>query len=480
MDDREIIQWDKRLTDQARRGWDNYKHLHIDLSTARIDQSYLMAGEYLYVEESSSTLAKAKIKLNRKSNDELDLEKGVKIETVFIEIFISNDALEDKWLDLVFGINFKYKKKIIELEPGLVDVVRDFGADPTGMTDSTTAIQAAIDYCNTYSLSPLYFPTGTFIINWPLIITQVRFVIKGESMYRTKIKTGTSWVGNKMLDFSGTSASWMTIENLYIFGNGKLNTDADGIVFANTVDVTLRDVLMYNVNDGLQVTGGTKLRLEGVYISTAYRGFRLSGLRSIVATNCVIEGTDIGMWLSNVVDSTFIGQWFEANVDYCLYASNGCRNNTFIGGYWNHNGTSENIIFDNVGVHKDNIFMNVEFVWDKGITNQSANPLYFINCKSLPTVTGAYRTALDPYDLSGSDTWDPGSIADGDEEAKEVTVTGAALGDFAMASFNLDLSDLILDAQVTAANTVTCILANNTGGAIDLASGTIYVRVMKK
>ena len=82
--------------------------------------------------------------------------------------------------------------------------------------------------------------------------------------------------------------------------------------------------------------------------------------------------------------------------------------------------------------------------------------------------------------LSGSDTWNPASIADGDEEAKEVTVTGAALGDFAVASFSLDVTDLTLTANVTAANTITCVLANNTGGAIDLASGTIYVRVIQR
>jgi hypothetical protein len=82
--------------------------------------------------------------------------------------------------------------------------------------------------------------------------------------------------------------------------------------------------------------------------------------------------------------------------------------------------------------------------------------------------------------LSGSDTWDPASIADGDEEAKEVTVTGAALGDFVIASFSLDVTDLTLTANVTAASTVTCVLANNTGGAIDLASGTIYVRVIQR
>lgn len=82
--------------------------------------------------------------------------------------------------------------------------------------------------------------------------------------------------------------------------------------------------------------------------------------------------------------------------------------------------------------------------------------------------------------FEGSATWDAGSIDDGNEEAKEVTVTGATLGDHAIASLSIDISDLVLDAQVTAANTVTCILANNTGSAVDLASATVYVRVFKR
>ena len=87
---------------------------------------------------------------------------------------------------------------------------------------------------------------------------------------------------------------------------------------------------------------------------------------------------------------------------------------------------------------------------------------------------------LNEDNYNGSATWNPGSIADGNEEATTVTVTGAALGDFAIASFSLDVTDLVLDAEVTAANTVTCVLANNTGGAIDLGSGTLYVRVFKR
>lgn len=82
---------------------------------------------------------------------------------------------------------------------------------------------------------------------------------------------------------------------------------------------------------------------------------------------------------------------------------------------------------------------------------------------------------------TGSVTWNPGSIDDGNEEAKEITVTGVALGDFVIGvSFSLDVADLVLNAQVTAANTVTAVLANNTGAAVDLAEGTLRVIVAKR
>lgn len=81
---------------------------------------------------------------------------------------------------------------------------------------------------------------------------------------------------------------------------------------------------------------------------------------------------------------------------------------------------------------------------------------------------------------TGSATWDAASIDDGNEVAQEVTVTGAALGDFAIASHGVDVADLVLDAKVTAADTVTAVLANNTGGAIDLASSTLRVVVIPK
>lgn len=77
----------------------------------------------------------------------------------------------------------------------------------------------------------------------------------------------------------------------------------------------------------------------------------------------------------------------------------------------------------------------------------------------------------------GSETKDFGSLADAAEVSEDVTVTGAALGDFAIASMGVDIVDLNVTAAVTAANTATVRLENQTGGAVDLASTTLRVLV---
>ena len=80
--------------------------------------------------------------------------------------------------------------------------------------------------------------------------------------------------------------------------------------------------------------------------------------------------------------------------------------------------------------------------------------------------------------ISGSATFDAGSIDDGNEEAVEITVTGAVLGDYVLVSHGVDVADLGIVGAVTAADTVTAVVMNNTGGAIDLASATIRAVVL--
>lgn len=89
------------------------------------------------------------------------------------------------------------------------------------------------------------------------------------------------------------------------------------------------------------------------------------------------------------------------------------------------------------------------------------------------------RRVNDIESLSGTATYNPASLADGAGATTTVTVNGAVMGDFAQASFSLDLQGILLHAWVSAVNTVSVRFQNETGGTIDLASGTLTARVTR-
>lgn len=91
----------------------------------------------------------------------------------------------------------------------------------------------------------------------------------------------------------------------------------------------------------------------------------------------------------------------------------------------------------------------------------------------------AARTAIGLEYLEGSVTLDPPNLAPVGTGNTTVTVTGAALGDYAIASFSLDTQGVLFTANVTSADTVTVYYVNYNGGFLDLGSGTLKVRVWK-
>lgn len=79
--------------------------------------------------------------------------------------------------------------------------------------------------------------------------------------------------------------------------------------------------------------------------------------------------------------------------------------------------------------------------------------------------------------LVATATWDPPSVAAAAQTTTTITVPGARLGMNVTPSFSLDLQAMQLTGYVSASDTVTVVLRNGTGAAIDLASGTLKVRV---
>jgi hypothetical protein len=97
------------------------------------------------------------------------------------------------------------------------------------------------------------------------------------------------------------------------------------------------------------------------------------------------------------------------------------------------------------------------------------------------SVNGATALTFNKIGLvhGGQATWNPPSLATGAQQTTTVTVPGAALGDMTQVSFSLSLAGTRLSSEVTAADTVTVTQRNDTGGAVDLASGTLRVQLIK-
>jgi hypothetical protein len=101
--------------------------------------------------------------------------------------------------------------------------VLDFGADPTGNTDSTAAFQAALA-----ASRQVFVPSGTYLAN--ITITQSGSKLIGDSEESTTIK---NWSNSAVvtIDNSGGSIRNVQIENIYFRNRNKLSYPlADGLV----------------------------------------------------------------------------------------------------------------------------------------------------------------------------------------------------------------------------------------------------------
>lgn len=98
--------------------------------------------------------------------------------------------------------------------------VLDFGADPTGVADSTLAIQNAITYAASSNGSKVYLPVGTYKINNPGLTVPTGVWLIGDSA--TPVGPGTLLVPasasvTRMIAMTGVDAG---LENLLLLGEG--------------------------------------------------------------------------------------------------------------------------------------------------------------------------------------------------------------------------------------------------------------------
>lgn len=266
-------------------------------------------------------------------------------------------------------------------------------------------------------------PTAVYLDHWTGIVSGVHFEINGGNAVNScDIRTGSSGYGGVIL----STSHW---------GNSLLAAKT-----------------------GIYLTGPSVTVINPMFSHGATKAFDYGVLSSTTAVNAYVAGA------INATPGTAFG---TAMVSLSAAAA-GSINDT--------NGLRRIIPRVAVPTVSEGLGAGVITVADRAtwdplaVGSGNAYPVYYDG--------SAWKSMMADY-LSGSTTWDPANLNDGAGETKSLTVTGAALGDAVMVFPPYDLQDFIYSGYVQAANTVEIRIQNESGGAVDLASGTWKVRVFK-
>lgn len=141
----------------------------------------------------------------------------------------------------------EHTAQLAETVTGIINVVTGFGADPTGLSDSTLAIKLAIDKAKT-ERRVLYFPTGDYLVSNTLDIDS-GVIVRGERIGSGGTSITTS--ANKPVFYVTSVCS---IEGIAFQGtNDLLATNQIGILVDNTSNVNIIGCFFDRLYNGIQI-----------------------------------------------------------------------------------------------------------------------------------------------------------------------------------------------------------------------------------
>ena len=153
--------------------------------------------------------------------------------------------------------------------------VLDFGADPTGVTECSAAIQAAINYAATKGSSfpssqggLVFFPAGTYLIGSTLTLAS-GVILSGEGVYNTVLKASSTFSSIMISAISTSAATTINqagVENFSIYGNGQLTT---GVQFQNNNRSFVQNCRFFAHNYGFSGADNWQVALLNVWMGEA-------------------------------------------------------------------------------------------------------------------------------------------------------------------------------------------------------------------
>lgn len=287
-------------------------------------------------------------------------------------------------------------------------------------------------------------------------------------------------IGNRIENSSGHSIGATYWERSVVADNVIINSAIDGIKVWAFIDGEVRGNHIYGgcSNSGIYLNDDSSQRTVNavVYDNT---------IDSVTGVGILISDSDYAVVSKNTIYASGLEAIQENGGNYSVI-----RGNVILGANQSNGGkaairltsnATKPRVFDNVINHNG---LSTQYAYALGITAGVTDCAYSASdhvAGSSGTLSDAGTRTTRGYDtIIGTATYNPPSLADGVGTTTTVTVAGAALGDFVdLLSFSLDLQGIIVTGYVSATDTVAVRFQNESGGTLDLASGTLTARVKK-
>lgn len=318
--------------------------------------------------------------------------------------------------DVNSGVSYQYVPfKTNDLEfngpyPDWLNVVTEFGADPTGQSDSTEAIQAAIDaVCNTYYqmgsdqnydtwvyARAVYIPAGTYLISDTLMcggpdVSALGLHIHGEDPEKTIIK----WNG---VDDGTGQMLWMRSSHDALISrltfDGQSNADIGVRLERGPNSPTnqsynrLEDCIFKDLKRGFANTDdiyGTGTDSEVSIMRCHFYRCSEFGITVVAADaydywirNCYFEDCEVGVGQGFVVENSSFAQYYPDNPPVSYYGNysiydcvfNCSKSYDILNDYQSNIGIRRNVSFNS------SRFLQCYFGFVSVVGNRIINPVH--------------------------------------------------------------------------------------------------------
>lgn len=253
-------------------------------------------------------------------------------------------------------------------------------ADPSGITESSTTIQACIDYVESLGGGTVIIPKGDYLINKGLMIRKSYVTLEGSGHPRLFTKGVSETDYQAILRIlqkdreNGTSSS--SIEHVIVKG-----LHIDGISNVNGIIATglargchFTNLKITNCNDGFALAGAWQFNIDNNNIQYCYRGVNFAtsdyggyvqpsetwtNVNNITFASNVMRDCTIGLYWRAGINNTIISNAFELNnVNFRAWKLSGSliSGNAFEKASSNYAGELGGDSTDNESI--DNVFSN--------------------------------------------------------------------------------------------------------------------------